>query len=222
MTSIEPAKQRVLIVDDHPLVRCGLAALIEGEPDLAVCGEAATATEALALVCDMAPDAVIADLSLPDNSGVRLIERLAGLEHPPRILVFSMYEESLFASRSLSAGASGYLNKHEAGLDVIEALRHILAGKVYLSRQMTETMVQGLANGGDALAALPSIGALSNRELEVFRLIGDCLSASQIAERLNLSVKTVETHRAKIKRKLKLTDAGELRRFAVQWALEQR
>jgi DNA-binding NarL/FixJ family response regulator len=217
----DAGKRCILVVDDHPLVRAGVCALIHGEPDLAVCGEAGTASEALALFRRTTPDVVIVDLALPDGSGLDLVKRLAGAENPPRILVCSMHEESLFAERALKAGAHGYINKQEATSHVISAIRRILSGQIYLSAHMTEVTLQRLAGGKAGSEVTASVQNLSNRELEVFRLTGQCLSSSQIAEHLHLSVKTVETHRANIKRKLNLKSGNELTRYAVQWILEQ-
>lgn len=217
----DAGKRCILVVDDHPLVRAGVCALIQGEPDLAVCGEAGTAGEALALFRRTSPDVVIIDLGLPDGSGLDLVKRLAGAENPPRILVCSLHEESLFAERALKAGAHGYINKQEATSHVISAIRRILSGQIYLSVHMTEVTLQRLAGGNAGGGGTASVQSLSDRELEVFRLTGQCLSSSQIAEHLHLSVKTVETHRANIKRKLDLKSGSELTRYAVQWILEQ-
>jgi DNA-binding NarL/FixJ family response regulator len=211
---------RVLIVDDHPLVRTGLAALIAGEPDLEVCGESGSFSGALELVRETVPDLAIVDLSLAEGSGLELVRRLTAHPSRTRVLVCSMHEESLFAQRALHAGAHGYINKEEATSHVIEAIRQVLAGKVYLSGRMTERLLQSVA-GSHRPQGAPSLHDLSDRELEVFGLIGRGLSASRIAEQLHLSVKTVEAHRAKIKQKLNLSSGSELTRCAVQWVLEQ-
>lgn len=213
-------KHRILIVDDHPLVRSGIAALIEGEPGLVVCGEAGSIREALGLFRETAPDVVIVDLALPDGSGLDLVKRLAGAPGLDGILVCSMYEEALFAQRALAAGAKGYIDKHAAATQVIAAIRVVLSGRIYLSSRMAERMLERLSPRHLAPAAGASIHDLSDRELAVFSLLGLCLSASQIAERLHLSVKTVEAHRAKIKLKLNLASGAELTRYAVQWTLE--
>jgi DNA-binding NarL/FixJ family response regulator len=213
-------KRRILIVDDHPLVRAGLTALIQAEPDLEVCGETGTFDGALELFRKRAPDLAIVDLSLAEGSGLELVRRLAAYRSGTRVLVCSMHEESLFAQRVLQAGAHGYLSKEEATSHVIEAIRRVLSGKVYLSWRATERMLHSVT-GGPGPPGPPALRDLSDRELEVFGLIGRGLSASRIAEQLHLSVKTVEAHRAKIKRKLNLSSAGELTRCAVQWVLEQ-
>jgi DNA-binding NarL/FixJ family response regulator len=213
-------KRRILIVDDHPLVRAGLTALIQAEPDLEVCGETGTFDGALELFRKRAPDLAIVDLSLAEGSGLELVRRLAAYRSGTRVLVCSMHEESLFAQRVLHAGAQGYISKEEATSHVIEAIRQVLSGRVYLSGRMTERMLVSAA-GGHRPQGPPDICDLSDRELEVFGLIGRGLSASRIAEELHLSVKTIEAHRGKIKRKLNLSSAGELTRCAVQWVLEQ-
>jgi len=221
-TTIADTRRRILIVDDHPLVRAGMAALIQAEPDLAVCGEAATASEALACFRECTPDAVVLDLSLADCSGLGLLKRLAKSAPRTPILVCSMHEESLFAQRALNAGASGYIHKQEATTHVIEAIRQVLSGRIYLSEQESDRALRRGASAPESGHPRASVQGLSDRELEVFNLIGQCQSASQIAEQLHLSVKTIETHRAKIKRKLGLATGSELTRYAVQWALEQR
>jgi len=213
-------KRRILIVDDHPLVRAGIAALIGNEGDLEVCGETGTFREALELAHSTEPDLAIVDLSLADGSGLELIKRLKGRQSSVRLLVCSMHEDSLFARRALNAGAMGYINKQEATSHVISAVRRILEGKVYLTQRMTDQVLQGLARGSAADGA-PSIRDLTDRELEVFSLIGRGVATSHIAEQLHLSVKTVEAHRDKIKKKLNLASGSELTRYAVQWTLEQ-
>jgi len=217
----DPTKvRRILIVDDHPLVRVGLASLIDREADLAVCGETGTFAEAVALARSTQPDLVIVDLSLADGSGLELVKRLAALPAAPKILVCSMHDEALFAPRVLGAGAKGYINKQEATRHIVEAIHHLLGGKVWLSRPMTERVLLGVAQSGTPSAAA-DIDNLSNRELEVFGLIGHGLGPSQIAEQLHLSVKTVETHKQKIKKKLNLGSGSELIRRAMQWILDQ-
>jgi DNA-binding NarL/FixJ family response regulator len=209
----------VMIVDDHPLVREGLKGLIADEPDLSVCAETGGMRRAQELAREERPDIVIVDLSLEDGNGLDLIRRLKSHYPNIKMLVCSMRDESLFAERAISTGAHGYINKHEAAGHVIDALRHVLSGKIYLSPEVIERVINGLARA----QPLPqsSIKELTNRELDVFWLIGKGRSTAEIAKQLNLSVKTVETHREKIKRKLGLTSAGELMRHAVQWDLEQ-
>lgn len=209
----------VLIVDDHPLVREGLKGLIADEPDLEVCGETGSMRQAQDMVRQSQPDVVIVDLSLMDGNGLELIRRLKSHYPHIKLLVCSMRDESLFAERAMNAGAHGYINKHEVVGHVIDAIKQVLAGKVYLSPDIVERIISGFAKNQPTGGS--SIDELSNRELEVFWLIGQGKSTAEIAKQLSLSVKTVETHREKIKRKLGLTSAGELMRHAVQWDLEQ-
>ena len=208
----------ILIVDDHPLVRMGLRSLLEAESDLRVCAEAGSVAEALATARRHQPDLVITDLSLGDGNGLELIKRLLAQHAGLRVLVCSMHDEKLFALRALAAGACGYVGKEQAGRHVVEAVRHGLAGHVWLSREMTD---QALSNGS-ARTPSDAVAGLTDRELAVFELIGRGLRPSQIAAQIHLSVKTVETHREKIKKKLSLQSAGELTRSAMQWVERQR
>ncbi|RCX26062.1 response regulator transcription factor [Thioalbus denitrificans] len=210
-----PGPSRILLIDDHPLVRAGLRALIDHEHDLAVCGEAAGSGEALKLADDLAPDVAIVDLSLTEGSGLELIKRLHARHPATLLLVCSMHDESLFAERALKAGARGYINKQEATNNVVDAVHRVLEGGIYLSATMTQRMRQAGNAGRQA-----SVGDLTDRELEVFGLIGEGLATSRIAEQLHLSIKTVESHREKIKKKLNLATGSELARYAVQWTLE--
>ena len=213
-----PGGWRILLVDDHPLVRMGLRALLEGEPDLQVCGEAASLADALAAVRALHPDLVVTDLSLGDGNGLELIKRLHSQQPQLRVLVCSMHDEKLFALRALGAGTCGYVSKEEAGRHVADAVRECLRGHVWLSRAMTEQTVSGLRSG---VSPNEAIGRLTARELAVFELIGRGLKPSQIASHLHLSVKTVETHREKAKRKLNLHNGSELTRSAMQWVESQ-
>ena len=208
---------RVLIVDDHPLVREGLAARISAQPDLQVCGEASTIEEALALIRTAHPDLVIADLALKQGSGLDLIKQASSSRPCPRILVVSAYEESLFAERALRAGAQGYINKQELQGSVIEAIRAVLRDQLYLSAEMARRLA-ARALGGKPL--VHGVGALSDRELQVFELIGRGRSTREIAEQLKRSVHTIESHREKIRAKLNLRSGSELAQHAVQWVLE--
>jgi DNA-binding NarL/FixJ family response regulator len=209
----------IFIVDDHPLVRSGFQQLIAGEADLSICGEAGTVSEALEKVMRHKPDVAIVDISLPDGNGLELVKRLRIRSPKTRILVISMHDEELFAERALRAGVQGYINKQEAAEKVIEAIREILSGKLYLSRRMTERLLNRVSSGTEALGRSP-VGSLSDRELEVFDLIGRGLATGEIADKLHLSVKTIETYRANIKKKLNLKSASELSRTAIQWSLE--
>jgi len=209
---------RILIVDDHPLVRTGFSQLIGDCPDLEVCGEAGDMAEALKQVDATSPDLAIIDLSLAGGSGLDLIERIRSRNKDILMLVASMHDETLYAERVLAAGARGYINKQEAQDSIIRAIRQVLSGKVYLSQEMTDRLLSGMV---DANGEKRDIDSLSNRELQVFELIGEGVSSSQIAEQLNLSIKTIETHQAHIKKKLGLGSAHELNQRAIRWAMDQ-
>ncbi len=209
---------RILIVDDHPLVRAGFAQLIGDCPDLEVCGEAADMAEALRQVDLAPPDLVIIDLSLAGGSGLDLIEHIKSRDSNILMLVASMHDETLYAERVLAAGARGYINKQEAQDSIIRAIRQVLGGKVYLSEAMTERTLAGMV---DSHTEKRDIDRLSNRELQVFELIGQGVPSSQIASQLNLSIKTIETHQANIKRKLRLKSAHELNQHAIRWMMNQ-
>ncbi len=209
---------QILIVDDHPLVRTGFAQLIADTPDLMVCGEAADMATALKLVESTAPDLAIIDLSLAGGSGLDLIEHIKARGNDMLMLVASMHEESLYAERVLAAGARGYINKQEAQDKIIQAIRQVLNGKVYLSELMTERILNNMVSSSDGKR---DIDALSNRELQVFEMIGQGLATSKMADQLNLSIKTIETHQAHIKKKLNLSSAHELTHRAIRWVLEQ-
>jgi DNA-binding NarL/FixJ family response regulator len=213
-------KRKILVVDDHPLIRSGLTSLINEEPELEVCGETGEISTALKLVEKTSPDLAIIDLTLADGNGLDLIKRLRARNSKVRILVISMHDETLFAERALQAGAMGYVNKHEITGVVIDAIRLVLKGKIYLSESMTERLLMGLVQGKQELS-IPTVEDLSNRELEVYELIGEGMSISKIAKQLNLSIKTVETHREKTKKKLHLSNSNEVVRHAMQWFLEQ-
>jgi DNA-binding NarL/FixJ family response regulator len=213
-------RTRILIVDDHPAVREALALRIGRQRDLEVCGEAADMTEALRLVAETQPDVAVIDISLKIGNGIDLIKRIKDRKPHVRVLVWSMHSESLYAERALRAGALGYVNKDQATDQIVEAIRKVLAGKPYLSEAMTERMLRrAVGAGGQAVPRLP-VDTLADRELEVFRLIGEGVKTAEIAERLHLSVKTVETYRDRIRQKLNLSDGTELARYATQWTLE--
>jgi DNA-binding NarL/FixJ family response regulator len=208
---------RVLIVDDHPSVREALAIRIAREDDLEVCGEASDLGEALELADAREPDIVIVDVALKSASGIDLIKRLKARHEDVRVLVWSMYSEDLYAERALRAGATGYVNKAEATDNLIEAIRRVREGKIYLSPALTERLLEQHIG----MARLPSrdesVTTLSDRELDVFRLIGEGMKTTEIAAQLHLSVKTVETYRERIRAKLGLTDGAKLRFFAMEW-----
>jgi DNA-binding NarL/FixJ family response regulator len=213
-------KARVLIVDDHPAVCEGLGYRISAQPDLSVCGQAADVNEALNKIGETNPDVVIVDIALKNSDGLELIKALKTRHSHVRALVHSMYEEALYADRCLHAGAMGYVNKEAEPDEVVKAIREVLAGRVYLSPAMTSTVL-GRTFRRDAPHANP-IDTLTDRQLEVFRLLGDCLTTNQIANRLFISIHTVETHRENIKRKLQVNTVSELTRRAVLWLAEQR
>jgi len=210
---------RVLIVDDHPAVREGLAVRIASQPDLEVCGEAADTPEAMQLVQTLRPDVVVVDIQLKTGSGLELIERLQAHDKSIGILVWSMYPDALYAHRALAAGARGYINKETATGRMIKAIRRVRDGDIYLSDETAQKLLQQVVGGVKSRKGA-GVESLSNRELEVFRLVGQGLSTSQIAQRLHRSVHTVESHRQAIKHKLKLNTAAELSRAAAQWTLE--
>jgi len=210
-------KCKVFLVDDHPIVRQGLALFIEREPDLMVCGEAEDATSALQAIRDSAPDFVILDISLNGPDGLELLKTLRVRYPNLPALVLSMHDESVYAERALRAGANGYIMKQEAADKVITAIRHILGGDVYLSDRLTKQMLQQFVNG--SISPRDPLAKLSDRELEVFRLIGAGHGTRQIADELHVSTKTVESYQAHIKEKLALRNARELVQYAVEWSL---
>jgi DNA-binding NarL/FixJ family response regulator len=210
---------RVLIVDDHPAVREALALRIGMQRDLEVCGEAADIAEAVRLVGDTQPDVAVIDISLKTGNGLDLIKRISDRTDTLRILVWSTHSEALYAERCLRAGALGYVNKDQATDKIVDAIRRVLEGKVYLSDEMTEKMLHRAVGDGKEVTRSPLDG-LADRELEVFRLIGGGAKTAEIAERLHLSVKTVETYRDRIRQKLDLSDGTRLSHYATQWVLE--
>jgi DNA-binding NarL/FixJ family response regulator len=214
MTPDSSRPTRILVVDDHPIVRLGIRQMLAAEPRLAICGEADSASAALELV-RAGPDLAIVDISLGDGHGLELIRSLREAAPDTRVLVLSMHDEALFAERALRAGARGYIMKQEAIDGLVHAVREILAGRLFVSRRMSQHLLERL--GHDAPAPGGRLGNLSDRELEVFELIGRGLSTTAIADRLDVSVKTIETYRSNIKTKLALKDATDLIRFAATW-----
>ncbi len=207
---------RVFIVDDHPIVRQGLGQLIDHEPDLKVCGEAADVKEARARLGSSEPDVVIVDLSLRDSDGLELIKDIRSKYRGLPVLVLSMHDESIYAERLLSAGANGYIMKQAAADQLLTALRRVLAGGIYVSENVGASMIERFAVGGMKRSGDP-MERLSNRELQVLNLIGRGKKTREIAQALNLSVKTIESHRQRIKKKLNLASAPQLVQFAVNW-----
>ena len=209
-------KANVVIVDDHPIVRQGLAQLLNGEADFMVCGEADNARKAMAAITDLKPDLAIVDITLQGTNGIELIKNIVAQWPELPILVLSMHDESLYAERALRAGAKGYVMKQEATEKLTGALRRILNGQIYVSEKLADKMMRKAIDGKSVQDTSP-VAVLSDRELEVLQLIGQGHGTRQIAEDLNLSVKTIESHRAHIKEKLNLKTAPEMVRFAVQW-----
>ena len=211
---------RILIVDDHPIVREGLSSLLAKEPDFEVCGEAEDIPTAIKLVDATKPHVVTIDISLKSGSGIDLIKRIAKRKQTIRMVACSLHDETLYAERALHAGALAYVNKHEATRTIVKAIRQVLEDKVYLSERMSEQLTHRLI-GGRGQMERSAMESLSDRELEVFRMIGDGLTSTEIAKKLHLGVKTVDTYRSRIKQKLKLTNMAQLSRNAAQWALER-
>jgi DNA-binding NarL/FixJ family response regulator len=221
-TSAAPVhKHRVFVVDDHPIVRQGLALLIDQQPDLVVCGAAEEAESAFAAITASRPDVVVLDISLPGRDGIELLKSIRAAEPELPILVLSMHDETIYAERVLRAGANGYIMKQEATENVLVALRRILRREVYLSDRVASGMLRQLALHGRE-SQQPPIARLSDRELEVFRLIGLGLSTRQIADELRLSVKTVESYQAHIKEKLALHSSRDLVQRAIEWRMGER
>jgi len=210
---------KILSVDDHPMMRDGLAARIFNEADLAVCGEADDVDVALRLVAELNPDLVMIDISLKTGHGIDLVKQIRARHPRMKMLVNSMYDESVYAERSLPAGALGYLNKETARENVINAIRTVLAGKTYLSPEMTDRIIKSRV-GGMIEPGKSLMESLSDRELEVFTLIGHAQTTGAIAKHLYLSVHTIDTYREKLKSQLNLANIAELNRYAVQWVLE--
>ncbi|MCE5230350.1 response regulator transcription factor [bacterium] len=215
------ATTRILIVDDHSVVRYGLHQLIADEPDLEICGEASGVNEAFGMVESLAPNLMVVDLSLKDGSGIELIKQIKTHYPSIKMLVWSMHDEFLFAERALKAGAMGYVCKDEPIESVLEAIHAIMRGKIHLSDRIADRLLIHMA-GGDQEAGGSTLEQLSNRELEVFELIGRGCTRGQIAQNLHLSVKTIESHQENIKRKLFLSSNQELFRRAVAWVLEKK
>ncbi|WP_339735141.1 response regulator transcription factor [uncultured Gimesia sp.] len=220
MSNSNQQKTRIMIVDDHPIVREGYSRLIEREPDLQVCAEADSKVGAIKQIMDDPPDLVIVDLSLKDGSGLELIKDIKSQFKQIKMLTVSMHDEKLFAERCIRAGSLGYVNKQQAAGQLIEAIYRVLKGKVFLSSEITERMICRSVGSENYSDASP-IESLSDRELEVFEQIGQGETTRQIAAKLNLSPKTVETYRENIKHKLNLDNATELTQNAIQWVLEK-
>lgn len=218
---VQNKRRRVFLVDDQPIVRQGLALFINREPDLTVCGEADTGYALLRAITEIRPDIVILDLALNGADGMELLKTIRLKSPALPILMFSMHDESTYAERTLRAGANGYVMKLEAVDKVLAAIRQILAGEVYVSDRLTKRMLQHFMSGLPS-SRNSSLQNLSDRELEVFRLIGGGHGTRQIAGELHISIKTVESYQAHIKEKLALRNARELVRHAIEWSVSEK
>ena len=210
-------KTKILIVDDHPIVREHLGQLISQQHDLAMCGEADDLPSGIASVRNLRPDLVITDISLKGTYGLDLIKDIKDEFPKLPVLVLSMHDELLFAERALRAGAKGYVTKQEATNNILEAIRQVLQGRVYLNETMGDALLVKIADGKPGVVSSP-VETLSDRELQIFQRISRGVSLRQIADELHISIKTVESHCARIKDKLDLKDSSELLQYAIQWA----
>ena len=216
MSEPESVPRTVFIVDDHPIVRDGLRQLINAEDDLEVSADAATVESAVEILDAGLPDVVIADLSLPDSDGFELLKLIRNRSMKLPVLVLSMYDENMYAERMLNAGANGYIMKQAAADQLLIALRRVLAGGVYVSERLGARKDEAVLED-DGEQAIKPVKRLSNREVQVLNLIGSGKTSREVAENLNLSVKTVESHRQRIKKKLELDTPAELVQFAARW-----
>lgn len=213
-------KTQVLIVDDHPVIRDGLLTIVNHEQDLNVCGQADDAAVALKAIAELKPDIVVTDISLKSSDGIELTKIIKARCPRLPVIIFSVHDESLYAERALLAGAKAYLMKDEVSENIIKAIRTVLNGDIFVSDTISKKFLHKIA-GDRAGAAKTPIENLSDRELEIFRLIGEGYKASQIARQLHLSIKTIETYRTRIKEKLGLADASELLQYSIKWAKSQ-
>jgi DNA-binding NarL/FixJ family response regulator len=210
-------KKRIFIVDDHPIVRDGLITLINHQQDLRVCGEAEEAAQALRSISELKPEVVIVDISLKSSDGIELTKSIKARYPRLPVIVLSIHDESVYAERALRAGAQAYLMKEVVSENIVTAIRTVLSGEIYVSNTMGKKLLRKMAAAGNVDTISAPIDSLSDRELEIFRLIGQGYKPSKIAQCMHISVKTVETYRARIKEKLNLADADELLRYAIQW-----
>ena len=210
-------KTQILIVDDHPVVREGLTTIINHEKNLNICGEADDAHEALKAVTELKPDVVIADISLKNSDGIELTKNIKAIHPKLPVIVLSVHDESVYAERALLAGAKAYLMKDAVSENIVTAIRTVLSGEIYVSNTISKKFLHKIARDKTGTTKTP-IEKLSDREFEVFRLIGEGLKASQIAMQLHLSTKTIETYRSRIKEKLNLPNAAELLQYSIKWA----
>jgi DNA-binding NarL/FixJ family response regulator len=214
-----PRKKKVLLVDDHPMMRDGLAQLIAGEKDLEICGGAGDAAAALEMVNSRQPELVLTDISLPDKNGLELTKDILAMRPDTLVLVISMHDEALYAGRVLRAGARGYIMKQEGGKKILQAIRAVLGGQISVSEKMAASLLETLSGRRSSSGSL--VETLTDRELEIFQNIGRGLETKQIAAALHVSPKTVEAHRANIKTKLGIASHAELIRQAVRWVEAQ-
>jgi DNA-binding NarL/FixJ family response regulator len=213
------AVHRILVVDDHPLMRDAFRDLLEEERDLEIVGESESISKAVQLLEERKPDLLLVDISLEDGNGLELIKQARALLPEILIVVVSMHDERLYAERALRAGASGYVSKHEPADVILEGIRQVLSGHIFVSDRMQDRLLRRLQEGGEEVDQ-SAVESLSDRELEVFEMIGQGLATREIAAKLNLSVKTVDTHRHRIKEKLNIGSGSQLVRHAVRWSLE--
>ena len=219
-SSSTPVRRRILLVDDHPFMRAGLAQLIERQSDLTICGEAGNPTEAFQAVVKTRPEVVLTDLTMPGRSGLEFIKDLIAAHPDITILVVSMHDEVVYAERALRAGARGYIMKEAGGEALLDAIRRVLNGAVYVSPRMSTRVLEALSSRKPRGSTSP-IETLTDREFEIFQLIGQGKSTRDIADQLHLSTKTVDVHRSHIKEKLDLKDVTSLIRHAVRWVETQ-
>jgi DNA-binding NarL/FixJ family response regulator len=211
---------KILVVDDHPITRHGLVQLLNCEPDLAVCGEADSAQKALALMKPLQPDLVLSDITMTGKSGLDLVKEMQSLHPEVPVLALSMHDETIYAERVLRAGGRGYLMKSAGGAELLKAVRRVLRGEIYVSKELS-TKILGSFSGKRAGTGDSRLTALTDREFEVFQLLGQGLSAREIGKRMHISSKTVDTHRLHIKEKFQLRTMPELMRHAVRWSATQ-
>jgi DNA-binding NarL/FixJ family response regulator len=216
MKKATQAQTKILIVDDHPMMREGLAQLIGHQPDMMVCGEAGDARDALEKVRLLQPNLVLADITLPGRNGLELIKDIQALDAGVSVLVISMHDESFYAERVLRAGGRGYVMKQEGGKKIMEAIRQVSAGHIFVSEKMSARILE-IFSGHRPEGGQSPVENLTDREFEVFQLIGQGMETKELAQELRVSPKTIEVHRANIKAKLQLKSMGELIRYAVRW-----
>jgi DNA-binding NarL/FixJ family response regulator len=211
-----PGRKRILVVDDHPILREGLFQSINRQPDMMVCGDAENAAQALGAIGRLKPDLVLVDISLPGKGGFELVKDIRALHPDLPVLVLSMHDEALYAERVLRAGAQGYIMKHERPKKLLEAMRHVLSGKTYLSEKMTARILDVFSGRRSISAGVP-LERLTDREFEILHMLGRGKNSHEIAKELHLSVRTVDTHRTHLKEKLKLKSSLQVTRYAVCW-----